>query len=126
MSEDLLINLTDEQKQVRITESENIIIAAEKAIELAKTLKRFKASKEFKIIIESEYFEEYAKDIFKEMTNPKQFATIPLENCEDTLTGIKALKAFVGFESNLGIVELDAQNAERRKTDAEKVLNAIG
>ena len=126
MSEELLNNLTDAQKAVRITEAEQTIVEADKKIEIAKALSKMKNSDEFKLVVDEQYFVEYAQEIFKEMTNPPQFAKVPLENCEETLAGIKALKAFFGFESNSGVVELEAQAAEVRKKSAEQVLNAIG
>ena len=126
MSEEALINLTDVQRKARVAESEEIIIKANVDIELAKALKVLKGTAEYKLVFESGYFGTYALGIFKEMTNPKQFAVLPLEDCEDTLAGIKALKAYVGFESNPGVVETDAQIAETRRVSAESMLNAIG
>jgi len=126
MSGDTLINLTDVQKKARVAESEEIIIKANVELDLAAALNVLKGTDEFKLVFESGYFDLYAQNVFKEMTNPPQFAKLPLEDCEDTLAGIKALKAYIGFESNLGIVELEARQAELRKVAAERVLDAIG
>ena len=121
-----LNNLTDDQRLARIAESEDIIKNSERIMELGKALEKLKQTDEFKLVFTEGYFNEYAMNIFKEMTNPKQFAVIPLQDCEDTLAGIKSLKTYIGFEGNQGKVELDAQMAKIRRDDARSVLNAIG
>ena len=126
MSDELLINLTDTELEARKVEATDNIVEAEKQIELAKALKKLKGMDEFRLLFTEGYFDKYAQKIFKEMTNPPQFAQIPLENCEDTLAGIKALKSYLGFESNNGTVEQEGQAAVIKLADAEKVLSAIG
>ncbi len=126
MEEDLFDNLTDAQKAYRVEEAKADIVKADEAIELLSDLRKLSKMKEFINVINNNFFDKYAREIFVEMTSPKQFATIPLMDCEDTLNGIKELKAFIGFEGNRGKVELDAQVGVDRKKEAQRVLDAIG
>ncbi len=124
MSEDALINLTESQKAARVVEAEKIITESDRLIELGTALSEMKASDNYQLVFD-EYFHKYALSIFEEMTNPIQFARVPLKDCEDTLAGIKALKSFLGVSGFAGKVELDAQVAVRRKVEAEAVLDAL-
>lgn len=126
MSDKELINLTDDQIKTRIRESEQAIMDADKIIARGKALEKLKKTDEYKLVFEDGLYNDYAQSVFKEMTNPKQFAIIPLQDCEDTLLGIKTLKAYLGYENYSGIVETDTQTAMNRKEQAQSVLNTLG
>ncbi len=123
MSEELT-NLTEPQRVARVAEAEKIITESDRLIDLGAALARLKSGEDYQLLF-GEYFEQYALSVFDEMTNPIQFARIPLKDCEDTLAGIKALKSFLGVSGFTGKVELDAQLGAKRKADAEFVLEAL-
>jgi len=119
-------HLTSAERKFRTDEAQAILDSTEKIIEFNKALTKLKNTPEYKLVFIDGYFNEFARNIFEEMTNPKQFAIIPLQDCEDTLLGIKALKTYVGFKEYKGTVELEAQTAELKNKDARLVLDAIG
>lgn len=126
MSNEELINLTDDQTKERINAAEKALADANITIERAEALARMKKTKEYKLVFEDGLYGEYAQKIFKEMTNPKQFAIIPLQDCEETLLGIKTLKAYLGHDVYHGVVETDTQMAQNRKKEAQSVLDTLG
>ncbi len=126
MGEDLLINLTTEEVKTKVLLAKAVLKTSDKTISRGKALEKLKNTDEYKEVFLDGYFNEYAQHIFKEMTNPKQFAIIPLEDSKDILLGIKALKAYLGFEVHHGVVEHDMQTAFKRKQEAQSTLDEIG
>ena len=118
--------LSDKEVKIRVDEATKVVEDSLVLMERHKALVKLKGMKEFGLVFEDGYFGDYAQHIFRELTNPPQFAVIPLKDCEDTLSGIKALKAYIGFEANVGKVEQEAQMALVRMNDAQAVLDAIG
>ena len=119
-------HLTVDERKIRADEAQVSLEAAEKIIELGDALAKLKATPEYKKVFLDGYFDEFAKDIFEDMTNPPKFAIMPLQDCEDTLSGIKALKSYVGFKDFKGSVEIEMQTAIFNRDEARSVLNAIG
>ncbi len=126
MSGDTLNNLTDAQKVDRLAEAEIHVVEADKWIKRFELLKVLVGSPEYVDVFECGYFDEYAQELFSELTNPPQFAKIPFKDCEDLLCGIKAMKSYVGFAGFKGKVEQDAEMWAGRKEMAQSVINAIG
>jgi hypothetical protein len=126
MSDDSLNNLTEKQISAKLVEAEEILANSEKAIHRYKMLVALQKTDEYKEVFDSGYFDEYAQELFSELTNPPQFARIPLKDCEDLLAGIKALKSYVGFNGYRGKLETEAAIAQARKEQAQSVINAIG
>ena len=126
MGDDSLNNLTEEQMKLRIAEAEETMLMADKFIERWKMLDKLVGSDEYRNVFECGYFDEYANELFQELTNPPQFARIPFKDCEDLLCGIKAMKSYVGSNGFKGKVETDSDMWKRRKVDAQTLINAIG
>ena len=126
MGDESLNNLTEEQVKLRIADAEKTIVESDKRIARGKMLEKLKKTEEYREVFECGYFDEYANELFQELTNPPQFARIPLKDCEDLLCGIKAMKSYIGFDGFKGKVEQDAENGKLRKEGARTVLNAIG
>ena len=126
MGDESLNNLTERQVIEKIAESEKTLVDSEKAIMRYAALVAMQKTDEYKEVFDSGYFDEYAQEMFSELTSPPQFARIPLKDCEDLLAGIKALKSYVGFNGHRGKLETEAAMAIIRRDDAQSVLNAIG
>jgi len=126
MGDESLNNLTERQVIEKIAESEKILVEADAAIARYAALVAMQKTDEYKEVFDSGYFDEYAQEMFSELTSPPQFARIPLKDCEDLLAGIKALKSYVGFNGHRGKLETEAAMALVRRDDAQSVINAIG
>ena len=120
-----LNNLTEEQVRLKLAEAEKTIENSEAYIERYKNLKVLLEMDEFIDVFDSGYLGEYAQELFSELTNPPQFASIPFKDCEDLLCGIKAIKTYIGFSGFKGKVQQDAEMWVRRRDDAQSVVNAI-
>ncbi len=125
MGDESLNNLTEEQVRLRIAEAEQTIVESETKMKRFKALDRMKKTDDYKEVFECGYFDEYANELFQELTNPPQFARIPFKDCEDLLCGIKAMKSYVGSSQFKGKVEEESEIWSFRKEKAQSVINAI-
>ena len=126
MGDDSLNNLTERQVSDKLAEAEQILVDSDAVIARHTALVAMQKTDEYREVFDSGYFDEYAQELFSELTSPPQFARIPLKDCEDLICGIKALKSYVGFGEFRGKLENEAAMALSRKEKAQSVINALG